>query len=160
MTQNVIFGILFLKILFWAYNFFIFAQTFQRTSSEFLFNFRFSSRKSQSQQKLAKRPLILQYSFAQKTLLILRTSTDLTLQIICSRNRAKNLSNFKDFPTDMFLLGVRENICTAIFPDAQELHFWSNLKANVYIFLYISVRKFLFQRRSNILSNGSGLGQG
>ena len=152
MTQNVIFGILFLKILFWAYNFFIFAQTFQRTSSEFLFNFRFSSRKSQSQQK--------QHSFARKTLLILRISTHLTLKIICSRNTAKNLSDFKDFPADMFLLGVRENICTAIFLDTQELHFWSTLKANVYIFLYISVRKFLFQRCSNILSNGGGLGEG
>ena len=152
MTQNVIFGILFLKILFWAYNFFIFAQTFQRTSSEFLFNFRFSSRKSQSQQK--------QHSFARKTLLILRISTHLTLKIICSRNTAKNLSDFKDFPADMFLFGVRENICTAIFLDAQELHFWSTLKANVYIFLYISVRKFLFQRCSNILSNGGGLGEG
>ena len=152
MTQNVIFGILFLKILFWAYNFFIFVQTFQRTSSEFLFNFRFSSRKSQSQQK--------QHSFARKTLLILRISTHLTLKIICSRNTAKNLSDFKDFPADMFLFGVRENICTAIFLDAQELHFWSTLKANACIFLYISVRKFLFQRRSNILSNGSGLGQG
>ena len=152
MTQNVIFGILFLKILFWAYNFFIFAQTFQRTSSEFLFNFRFSSRKSQSQQK--------QHSFARKTLLILRISTHLTLKIICSRNTAKNLSDFKDFPADMFLFGVRENICTAIFLDAQELHFWSTLKANVYIFLYISVRKVLFQRCSNILSNGGGLGEG
>ena len=123
MIQNVIFGILFLKILFWAYNFFIFVEKFPRTSSEFLFNFRFSSRKSQSQQKLAKRPLILQYSFAQKTLLILRTSTHLTLQIICSRNTAKNFSNFKDCLADMFLLGVRENSCTVIFLDAQELHF-------------------------------------
>ena len=50
----------------------------------------------------------------------------------------------------MFLLGARENIYTAIFLDAQELHFWSTLKANVYTFLYISARKFLFQRRSNI----------
>ena len=152
MIQNVIFEILFLKILFWAYNFFIFVEMFPRTSSEFLFNFRFSSRKSQSQQK--------QHSFARKTLLILRISTHLTLKIICSRNTAKNLSDFKDFPADMFLLGVRENICTAIFLDAQELHFWSTLKANVYIFLYISVRKFLFQRCSNILSNGGGLGEG
>ena len=152
MIQNVIFGILFLKILFRAYNFFIFAQMFQRTSSEFLFNFRFSSRKSQSQQK--------QHSFARKTLLILRISTHLTLKIICSRNTAKNLSDFKDFPADMFLLGVRENICTAIFLDTQELHFWSTLKANVYIFLYISVRRFLIQKCSNILSNGGGLGEG
>ena len=49
MNQNLIFGILFLKILFWKYNFFIFVQTCQGTSSEFFFNFRSSSRKSQSQ---------------------------------------------------------------------------------------------------------------
>ena len=49
------------------------------------FNFKFSSRKSQSQQKLGKKWIILQYSFAQKTSLILRISTHLTLKRICSR---------------------------------------------------------------------------
>ena len=58
----------------------------------------------------------------------------------------------------MFLLGVRENICTAPFLDAQELHFRSTLKANVSVFLYISVRKFFSQRRSNILSGDLGKG--
>ena len=82
----------------------------------------------------------------------------LTLKIICSCSVAKNLSDFKNFPADMFLLGIRENICTAPFLDAQELHFWSTLKANVCIYLYISVRNFVFQRRSNILSDGGGLG--
>ena len=33
----------------------------------------------------------------------------------------------------MFLLGVRENIYIAPYLDAQELHFWSTLKANVYL---------------------------
>ena len=42
----------------------------------------------------------------------------------------------------------QENNCTAPFPDAQELHSRSTLKANV----CISQRKFLFQRRSKILS--------
>ena len=46
----------------------------------------------------------------------------------------------------------QKNICTAPFLDAQELHSWSTLKANVCIFLYISLRKFLFQRRSKVLS--------
>ena len=122
MIQNLIFGIPFLKILFRAYNFIIFVHTFQWTSSEFFFNFRFSSRKSQSQQKLEKRSLILQYSFAQKTSLILRTSTHLTLKIICSRNTVKNLSDFTNFPANMFLFGVRKNIWAAPFLDAKELH--------------------------------------
>ena len=55
MIQNFIFGILFLKILFWAYNFLIFVLTFQLASSEFLFHFRFFSRKLQRQQKLAEK---------------------------------------------------------------------------------------------------------
>ena len=68
MIQNVIFGILFLKILFWACNFFIFVEMFPRTSSEFLFNFRFSSRKSQSQQKLAKKITHFTIQFRSKNL--------------------------------------------------------------------------------------------
>ena len=35
-----------------------------------------------------------------------------------------------NFPANMFLFGVRKDICTAEFLDAQELHFWSTLKAN------------------------------
>ena len=56
----------------------------------------------------------------------------------------------------MFLFGVRKNICTAPFPDAQELLSRSTLIANVCIFMYISLRKFLFERSSKILSVGMG----
>ena len=95
---------------------------------------------SQSQQRLAKKVTnFLQYSFAQKTSLISQTSTHLTLKIICSCNTGNNLSDFTDFPADMFLFGVRKDICTAPFLDAEELHSWSTLKANVCIFLYISL---------------------
>ena len=66
----------------------------------------------------------------------------------------QKLSLFTNFPANMFLFGVRKNICTAPFPDAQELLSWSTLKANVCIFLYISLRKCLSQRRSKILSDG------
>ena len=47
--------------------------------------------------------------------------------------RSKNLTNFA---ANMFLFGVRKNICTAPFLDAQELHSSKTLKANVCIFLY------------------------
>ena len=103
-----------------------------------------------------KRSLILQYSFAQKTSLILRISTLLKLKITCSQNTAKKLSQFTNFPANMFLFGVRKIIRSAPFPDAQELLSRSTLKANVCIFLYISLRKFLFQRLSKILSGGVG----
>ena len=122
---------IFLKVLFPAYNIFIFAQMFQWTSSEFLFKFRFSSRKSQSQQNLAIK------------------ITHFTIQF-----QSKNLSFF----TNLDSLDIKNNTLSQ-FLDAQERNFWSTLKANVCIFLYISVRIF-FQRRSNILSDGSGLGEG
>ena len=66
--KKLIFGILFLEILFWAYKVFIFIQTFQWISSEFFFNFRFSSRKSQSQQKLAKNITHFTIQFCSKNL--------------------------------------------------------------------------------------------
>ena len=97
---------------------------------------------------------ILQYNFAQKTSLILQTSAHLSLKIICSRNTARSISGFTNFPVNMFLFGVRKDICTAAFLDAQELHSWSTFKANVCIFLYISVRKFLLQTRSEVWSGG------
>ena len=68
------FKISYLEFFFWKY---YFGHTFlnlSRSSSgkQSFFNFWFSSRKPQSQQK---RLHILEYSFAQKTSLILRTST-------------------------------------------------------------------------------------
>ena len=132
---------------------------FQWTSSEF-FYFRFSSRKSQSQQKLEKRSLVLQYRVAQKTSFILRASTNWASKIICSRHTDKNLSAFTNILANMFRFGVRKNICTLPFLGVQELHFWNTLKANLCIYLYNSVRKFLFQRRSKILYGWGGLGRG
>ena len=62
------------------------------------FNFRFSRGKSQSQQKLTKKiTRFIQYSFAQKTSLILRISTHLLLKTICPCNTTKNLSDFTNF---------------------------------------------------------------
>ena len=84
----------------------------------------------------------------------MRISTHLKLKIIYSQNRAKNISQFTNFPPKMFLFGVIKNICTTLLPYAQELLYWSTLKANVCIFLQISLRKCLLQRLSKILSCG------
>ena len=70
-------------------------------------------------------------------------------------NTAKKLSQFTNFPANMFLFGVRKKA----FPDSQELLSWSTLKANVCIFLYISLKIFLFQRRRKILSGGMKHGE-
>ena len=45
----------------------------------------------------------------------------------------------------MFLFGVSKNIRTTPFPDVQELLSRRTLKANVCIFLYISLRNFFFK---------------
>ena len=100
-------------------------------------DFRFSRRKSQSQQKLLIKIIYFAYRFAQNISLILGTSTLLTLKIICSRQTSKNLSNFTNFLGNMFLVGVRKRICTPLFLDTQELHSWSTLEANACIFLCI-----------------------
>ena len=110
MIQNFIFGILFLKILFRSYNVFIFVQKFQWTSSEFFLISDFLAESLKDNKNQQKTSHILQYSFAQKTSLILRTSIHLTLKIICSHNIAKNLSDLTNFPADIFLCGVRKNI--------------------------------------------------
>ena len=108
MIQNLIFETILLKILFLAYNFFIFNHMFQRASSKFFFDFRFSRQKSQSQQKLLTKITYFAIQVRSKHLIILRTSTHLTLKIICSQNTAKNLSDFTNFSGNMFLFGDKK----------------------------------------------------
>ena len=108
MIQNLRFVILFLKIFFWAYNFFIIVYTCQWISSEFFLIPDFVAESIKANKNLRKRSIILQYSFAQKTSLILQTSTHLTLKIICTRNAAKNLLHFQMFQQACFCLVPEE----------------------------------------------------
>ena len=142
MIPNLIFVIFFWKYYFGRTTLF---HTFQWTSSDFFFIPEFIAENLKPNKNLRKRSPILRYIFAQKTSLILRISALLKLKIICSQNTAKNLSQFTPFPAEMFLFGVRKNICTTSFPDVQELLSWNTLKANVCIFLYISLRKFCLE---------------
>ena len=111
MIQNFIFVILFFEYI-------IFTRSVGIISF-FIPEFVAENLKANKNQR--KRSLILQYSFAQKTSLILRILTLLKLKIIFSQNTAKRISQFTNFPTNMFLFPARKNICTAPFPDAQEL---------------------------------------
>ena len=144
--------------MFWAYRFCIFIHTFQWALSELFLISDFLMDSLKANKNLWKKSLILQYTFAQKTSLILRISTNLTLTTNCSSNTAKTLSDFTNFPANMFLFGIRNNICTASFLDIQEPHSWNTLKVNACIFLYISVIKILFQRHSKILSGEGSVG--
>ena len=112
--------ILFLKILFRAYaiyNFLIFVHQFHWTSSEVLFfEFRFSSRKSQSHQKLAKMISRFTIQFRSKNLIhFTNLKSPVIENTICSQNTVKNLSHFADFQAIMFLFVVRKMIF-ALYP--------------------------------------------
>ena len=67
---------------------------------------------------------------------------------IWSSNTAKNVTHFTNFPATMFLVDARKKIGTARFLDTQELHSPCTQKANVCIFLYISVRKYFLNNLS------------
>ena len=122
----------FLNILFRADNFIPHVKV---DIIRFFFIPEFIAENLKPQKNQRKRSPILQYIFAQKTSLILRISALWKLKIICSQSTAKKLSQFTNFPADMFLFGVRKNIYTASFPDGQELLSRNTLKANVCIFL-------------------------
>ena len=110
----------------------------------FQINFNFQIfEKSPSQKNQRKRSLFLRHSFPQKTSLIARTSTHLTLKLIYVGNKAKKLSDSANIPAHMFLLGARKNICTAPFLDAQKPAFLKHFDSEC---LYISVdlRKKIF----------------
>ena len=118
MIQNLIFVILFLKISFWVYNF---SPHVPAAIIRVFFIPEFIAENIKANKNQPKRSLILQYSFAQKASLILRISTLLKMEITCSQNTAEKLSQITNFPANIFLFGVRKVICTAPFPDAQEL---------------------------------------
>ena len=94
----------FFVFFFWIYYFSFGHTTFLYSSTRFsghnqsffkVFNLLAESLKANKNQR--KSSLILQYSFAQRTSLILWTSINLTLKIIYFRNIAENLSLFKNF---------------------------------------------------------------
>ena len=107
------------------------------------FNLIFSSRKFQSQQKLAKQITRFKIQFSSKNLTQFTNINSLDIE-----NNMLPQHNQKPF----WLYKFSANMFTAPFLDAQELHSWSTLKVNACIVLYISLRKFLFQRRSKVLS--------
>ena len=111
MIQNLIFGILFLKILF-RHTAFLYPSTRYSGHHHFLLIFRFSSRKSQSQQKLEKNDTQFTIQFRSKNVTHFYKS-----QLIWhwkwydpASNTVKNLSDFTQFPANTSLFHVRKNI--------------------------------------------------
>ena len=136
MIQNLIFG-----ILFWKYYF---------GHTTFLYMFRHHKSFFElpiSQQKASK--LI-------KTHFTNFNSLDIENNMLPQHSQ-KPFWPYKFSSKHVHVYGVRKNICTAPFLNALVLHSWSTLKANVCIFLYIFLRRFLFQRCSKFLSGGGGM---
>ena len=141
----------FFEILFWVHNFFIFVCTFQWTRSEFFLISDFLAESLKANKNQRKISLILQYSFSQKTSFIWWTSTSssMAMKIICSHNIAETT-----FQQTCFCLvsgkKIAEIVKYHILTRKNCDNSWNTLKANVCIFLYISVRKNFFQRSTKI----------
>ena len=132
MIQNLIFVILFLKISF--------PHVPVDIISFFIPEFVAENLKANKNQR--KRSLILQYSFAQKTSLILRISTLLKLKIIFSQNTVKRSYQFTNFPTNMFLFRARKSISPLHLFLTPKNYF---LESKYLYILYTSLRHFCFK---------------
>ena len=131
MTQNLIFKTIFLKYFF-GHTAFLYSST--RSTGHHQSFFLIWDCLIES--------LILQYSFAQKASLILWISTYLTLKIICSCYTAKKLSEFsKKFSSKYVSVWCQKKHLHFTVSWRSKLHSWNTLKANVCLFLFISVRK-------------------
>ena len=125
------------------------------------FNFRFFNRNSQSQKKLAKKITYFTISFRSKNFTYFKKFNSLDIE----KNIAKQtqhsqipFSLYKFYGKQVSGWCQKKTFGLHQFLDAQELHSRSTMKANVCVFLYISVRTFLFERLRKLLSGERGRG--
>ena len=118
------------------------------------FNFRSSSRKSQIHQKTVKKddPFYNTVSL-EKPHLFYESQLTQYGKKYTSTTQPKIHQLYK-FSSKYVSGWCQKTICTTRFTEAQELHSRSTQNANVCIFLYITVSKFLFQRHKKLLSGG------
>ena len=114
MIQNFIFENLFLKIFFSCIQLFYSSTRSSGYHLNFFFNFRFSSRKSQSQKKTSLKDHSFYNTVSLKTWLILWTLTHLTLKMICSRKIVKSLSDLANFPANVSVWCQKKHLHCAI----------------------------------------------
>ena len=117
------------------------------------------SRNSQSQKKLAKKITYFTIQFRSKNFTHFKKLNLLDIENSqTNATQPKTFLTLKVFQETCFWLVSEKTFALYQFLDAKELHSQSTLKANVCVFLHISVRKFLFQRRRKFLSGGRGVG--
>ena len=157
MIENLISGILFLKILLRAYDIFIFGQTFQWTLSKFFFNFRFSSRKSQSQQKLAKKITHFTTQFRSKNLFHFTNLNSLETENKMLPELSQKPIWLYKFSSKLVSVWCQKKYLHCTISWRPRTAFFKHFESKCLLFLYISIRRFLFQRRSTVLSDGGGM---
>ena len=142
MIQNVIFGTIYLKILFRAYNFLIFAQMYQWTSSEFLFNFRFSSRNLKAN-KLRKKiaNFIIQFRSKNITHFMNLNSLDIENNMLLLHSQKPSWI-YQKFSSKHISVWCQKKHLHPTVSWRPKLHSWSNLKANVRLFVRKDVVRF------------------
>ena len=115
------------------------------------FNFRFSSRKSQSQQKVAKKNTHFTIQLGSKNLTHFTSLNSLDIENnILMQHSQTPFSLYKCFSKHISVLCQKKHLhCTVSWLPRPE--FLRHFKCkNLYIYLYISVRKLLSQTRSKI----------
>ena len=146
-------------MLLMAYTFFIFVETFQWTSSERFFYFKYYSRKSWSQQKLVEKITYFTIQFCSNNLTRFTNLSSLDIENNMLPQLNKNLSDFTNFLANLFLFGVRKNICTAALLDAQELYslvLWKDIS----VYFCIPVNNFCSEDEVRFFLIGNGMGGG
>ena len=130
MIQNLIFVILFLKILFPVYNF------TPRIPLDIIRGFFIPNSVAESlkaYKNWCKRSLILQYIFAQKKLTHFPNFSSLEIENNMLPKHSQKFFSVYNFSSKNVSVWGQKNIYTAPFPDAQELLSWSPLKADLCI---------------------------
>ena len=139
-----------MEFFFWKYflghTTFSYSSISSRGHHQSFFDFRFSSRKSQSQQKLTKKVTHFTIQFRSKHLTHFTELNSLDIENnLLPKYSLEPFSLYKFSSKLVFCVVSEKNICTAPFLDTQELHPWNTFKANVCISLwYISHEKIFY----------------
>ena len=113
------------------------------------FNFRFLAESPEANKNWQKDNSFYNTVSLKKPHLLYELCKKITLQKNILPQHSEKPTHFTNFSANMLLVGVWKHICTASFLDGQVLNSRSSWKVNLYVYLRISVRQFLFQRCSN-----------
>ena len=136
----------YLKLFFWKYFFghtnLLYSSTRVSRHHQSFFNFRFFSRKSQSQQKLPKKITHFTIQFRSKNLTHYMNLISLDIENnMPLQHSQRPFWIYSKFSSKHVSVLCQKKHLHSSFSWRPKMHFLSTLKANVRFFLYISVRK-------------------